>query len=396
MAKKNKPSQPVEDETVDLKSRLEETEETLRAIRQYMVDAFVVTRPNGTQVVTLSDTEFPYRRMVESMNEGAVTLIPDGTIFYCNSRFCEMVQVDCEKLIGVRFKDLIPPDQQSDFEAIFTQAGSHGSRGEFCLQPPAGGSCIPVQLSIYELEGDRTSGVSIIATDITERIRAEEKIRALASQLTMAEQEERHRISQVLHDDLQQRLFAIRAQLSFLLGAVKENNLPADMYVSIDQVQGWLSEAINITRNLSVDISPSVLQGEGIGEAINWLSSRMKEQYGLQLKVEVKDDLRHLQDHMRVTLFQAVRELLFNVVKHSGTLEAKVTLERPDGHGRITITDEGKGFDAKTVLSDPQAMHGLMILRDRLNLMGGSVEIESVPGNGTRAKIEFPVEKLTA
>src|SRR5690349_24719972 len=90
MAKKNKTAQQTSDETVNLKSRLEETEETLRAIRQYMVDAFVVTRSNGVEVVTLSNADFPYRMMVESMNEGAVTLIPDGTIFYCNVRFAEM------------------------------------------------------------------------------------------------------------------------------------------------------------------------------------------------------------------------------------------------------------------------------------------------------------------
>jgi signal transduction histidine kinase len=306
-----------------------------------------------------------------------------------------MVERDADKLIGVRFQDLISTDQQQHFQSMLGDAGPEGLRGEFCLEHGKG-DCVPVQLSFYQLRADDANGIAIIATDITDRIESEEKIRSLAADLTIAEQEERHRISQVLHDDLQQRLFAIRAQLSFLLEAFKENNLPADMHVSIDQVQGWLSEAINITRNLSVDISPAVLQGDGIGEAISWLSSRMKEQYGLQLKVEVKDDLRHLQDHMRVTLFQAVRELLFNVVKHSGTLEAVATMEKLDGSGRITITDEGRGFDAKTVLSDPQAMHGLMILRDRLNLMGGTIEIESVPGNGTRARIEFPVEKLAA
>ncbi|MGE5641504.1 MAG: PAS domain S-box protein [Byssovorax cruenta] len=395
MPKKSRNSLQVRDESSELKNRLEEMEETLRAIRQYMVDAFVVTRSNGVQVVTLSEADFPYRRMVESMNEGAVTLIPDGTIFYCNPRFAQMVERDADKLIGVRFQDLISADQQQHFQSMLHEAGPEGLRGEFCLEHGEG-DCVPVQLSFYQLRADDANGIAIIATDITERIESEEKIRSLAADLTIAEQEERHRISQVLHDDLQQRLFAIRAQLSFLLEAFKENNLPADMHVSIDQVQGWLSEAINITRNLSVDISPAVLQGDGIGEAISWLSSRMKEQYGLQLKVEVKDDLRHLQDHMRVTLFQAVRELLFNVVKHSGTLEAVATMEKLDGSGRITITDEGRGFDAKTVLSDPQAMHGLMILRDRLNLMGGTIEIESVPGNGTRARIEFPVEKLAA
>jgi PAS domain-containing protein len=92
MAKKKQAHAQDPDETAELKSRLEETEETLRAIQEYMVDAFVVNREHGIQVVTLNESEIPYRMMVESMNEGAITLIPDGTIFYCNSRFGEMVQ----------------------------------------------------------------------------------------------------------------------------------------------------------------------------------------------------------------------------------------------------------------------------------------------------------------
>src|SRR5512145_366958 len=103
MPKKNHTQQQMDDEAEELKNRLAETEETLRAIQEYMVDAFVVNRENGIQVVTLNESEIPYRMMVESMNEGAVTLIPDGTIFYCNSRFGEMIQLDCERLIGTSF-----------------------------------------------------------------------------------------------------------------------------------------------------------------------------------------------------------------------------------------------------------------------------------------------------
>src|SRR5215216_4614705 len=241
MPKSNQTHGQVPDEAVELRNRLEETEETLRAIRQYMVDAFVVTRENGVQVVTLNEADFPYRRMVESMNEGAVTLIPDATIFYCNPRFAEMVGMDAEKLIGVRFQDLIAADQQQYFMTMFREAAREGSRGEFCLQHGKD-ECVPVQLSFFQLWEDDVNGIAIIATDVTERIQAEEKIRALVSDLTIAEQEERHRISQILHDDLQQRLFAIRAQLSSLVDALKSNNLPSDMHVSIDQVQGWLSE----------------------------------------------------------------------------------------------------------------------------------------------------------
>jgi PAS domain S-box-containing protein len=390
MAKKNKNPQQVSDETVNLKSRLEETEETLRAIRQYMVDAFVVTRSNSTQVVTLSDTEFPYRRMVESMNEGAVTLIPDGTIFYCNSRFSEMVQMDCEKLIGVHFTDLIRPEEQSAFEALFTTAGRQGSRGEFCLQPPAG-NCIPVQLSIFELEGDTVSGVSIIATDITERIRAEEKIRALASQLSMAEQEERHRISQILHDDLQQRLFAIKTQLTFLMNDSDAGMPPASMKEDLKQIQRWVSDAIGITRSLSIDLSPIILQGEGLAEAILWLASQMKERHGLIVQMETKDNLSNLDNHMRMLLFQTIRELFFNVVKHAGTSRVTIRLEQVDEHARVTISDTGNGFDVATVMNDSKAAHGLLVIQDRLGLMGCGVDIASQPGQGTQIVIEAPM-----
>ena len=388
MAKRNQ----IPDETVELKSRLEETEETLRAIRQYMVDAFVVTRSGGIEVVTLGNAEFPYRMMVESMNEGAVTLIPDGTIFYCNGRFGEMVGTDCEKLIGVRFQDLIRPEEQSAFDAIFTKAGRHGSRGEFCLQP-SNGECIPVQLSIYELEGDTTGGISIIATDITERVQAEEKIRSLTSQLTMAEQEERQRISQILHDDLQQRLFAIKTQLAFLINDNNQNKVSPAMKEEINQVQRWLSDAIGITRSLSIDLGPVILEGEGLAEAILWLSSQMKERYGLQVQIDAKNTLNQLDGHMRMLLFQTVRELFFNTVKHAGTSQATVILEQDDQRARVTINDDGKGFDVATVMSDSKTAHGLLVIQDRLGLMGCSMEITSEPGKGTKIVIETPSGK---
>ena len=392
MIKRKQTHQLVSDEAAELRNRLEETEETLRAIRQYMVDAFVVTRANGTHVVTLNDAGFPYRMMVEAMNEGAVTLIPDGTIFYCNPRFAEMIQRESKALIGARFQDLILPEEQDAFNAIFDQKGRDGTRGEFCLQT-ANGQCMPVQLSIYRLETSDFSGISIIATDITDRIQAQEKIRSLASELTRAEQDERHRISQILHDDLQQRLFAIKAQLVLLSSENDGNGVSQDMQAHLTQLQGWLSDTITITRNLSIDLSPIVLQGEGLAEAIAWLSAQMKEQYDLQVELDAKESLSNLDNHLRVLLFQAVRELLFNIVKHSGSTQARVILEQADGLARITISDRGKGFDAETIMNNPKTSHGLLIIQDRLSVMGGSMEVTSKPGEGTRVVIETQLGK---
>ena len=392
MVKRNQASQPdMGDEVVELKNRLEETEETLRAIRQYMVDAFVVTNSDDTQVVTLSSAEFPYRLMVESMNEGAVTLIPDGTIFYCNPRFGQMVQMDPEKLVGVRFQELIRPEEQAAFDALFSQVEA---RGEFCLQPP-GGKCVPVQLSIYPLVAGDARGVAIIATDITERVQAEEKIRTLASQLTVAEQEERQRISQILHDDLQQSLFAIKTQLMILMDD-HEFKVSPPLRAELKQVQRWVSDAIGITRSLSIDLNPVVLQGEGLIDAIDWLSSQMKTQHGLAVTVQGQESFRNLDQQMRLLLFQTVRELLFNIVKHAGASEATITLEQINGRGRITISDSGKGFDVETVMNNRNSAHGLLIIQDRLTLIGCNIEMNSAPGQGTRIVIEVPLGEVSA
>lgn len=387
MPRKNDNSLQVAEEATDLRNRLEETEETLRAIRQYMVDAFVIARENDTQVITLIDADFPYRKMVESMNEGAVTLIPDGTIFYCNPCFSSMVQIEGQKLVGAEFQSFIVPEQRAHFEQMFREARQEGARGEFLFQR-APGKNLPVQLSMYQLGNESTNGICILVTDISDRVRSEEKIRELASQLTIVEHEERHRISQILHDDLQQRLFAIKAQLSFL--SVDEST--ADAHLTVEQIQKGLSDAIALTRNLSVDISPNVLRGEGLAQSILWLCARMKEQYGLHLHVNAADHLNHLEDHMRVLVFQTVRELLFNIVKHAGTLSGSVLLERVDGMGRITITDPGRGFDTSILSNDPSAANGILLLRDRLVLMRGNIKIESTPGKGTKAVIEFPMK----
>jgi PAS domain S-box-containing protein len=380
------------DETAELKNRLEETEETLRAIQEYMVDAFVVNRENGIQVVTLNESEIPYRMMVESMNEGAITLIPDGTIFYCNSRFGEMIEAEGEKLIGTSFHNLIAPEEQSTFKTYFGSAKESGVRGEFKLQT-TNGTRVPVQLSIYRLGTDEKSGFAILATDIRERVEAEQKIHTLASRLAVAEQEERHRISQILHDDLQQRLFAIKTQLVFLKDDSEKNQLSPDMQANLDQVQHWVSDAITITRSLSIDLSPVLLQGEGLSGAILWLTAQMKEQYGLVVNLDVREELYFPDAHIRVMLFQAVREALFNVVKHAGTLQTEVTLEQVDGGSRITVSDAGRGFDKEKVLNDPTIAHGLLIVRDRLNLLGCQIEVHSRPGEGTRVIIKPPAER---
>jgi two-component system, chemotaxis family, CheB/CheR fusion protein len=259
---------------------------------------------------------------------------------------------------------------------------------EFEIQHPSG-ETRTILASIQSLTLDETDSLITTFIDITERVRAERQIRALASELTATEQAERHRLSQILHDDLQQRIFAVQMQLSFLKDAYEKNDLQA-FSVDFPQMEEWLAEAIKVTRQLSVDLSPPILHGEGLIEAVVWLSAQMNEQYGLKVDIKANSAPSEIDERVRVLTFYAVRELLFNIVKHAETLEAAIRFEHSPSHLVVIVRDYGTGFDSAKVLGDPQLAHGLLVIRDRLNLLGCKIELNSQPGIGTEAIIQVP------
>jgi PAS domain S-box-containing protein len=258
------------------------------------------------------------------------------------------------------------------------------------IRPPSG-ETRNILAAVQYILLDETEALITTFIDITDRVRAEQQIRALASELTAAEQAERHRLSQILHDDLQQRLFAVQMQLSFLSDAYAKNDLPA-FQADFPQLEEWLGEAIQVTRKLSVDLSPPILHGEGLVEAVIWLAAQMDEQYGLKVNIKSNGPPAVLDEKVRVLTFYAVREILFNIVKHAETSEAAVRFEHYDSHLLVIMKDQGVGFDSTTVMNNPTIAHGLLIIRHRLNLLGCSLEVNSQPGKGTEVIIEVPYE----
>lgn len=221
-----------------------------------------------------------------------------------------------------------------------------------------------------------------------------EQVRRLASELVIAEQRERHRIAQVLHDDLQQQLYSVQMRLAILRRKL-ESEEPAALKQKLKEADEHLDRAISRARNLSVDLSPPVLQGEGLTDALAWLASQMEELHGLHVEVEADEAFRPKNQEMRVLLFQIVRELLFNVVKHADTDRASVELRKADDHLLfMRVTDEGKGFDPETAFERHKdgGGFGLWNLRERLSLFEGEIDIDSAPDEGTEVTVTVPVE----
>jgi signal transduction histidine kinase len=215
-----------------------------------------------------------------------------------------------------------------------------------------------------------------------------EQVRRLITQLTMSEQEERRRISAILHDDLQQRLYSVSFQLATLRGIVTRHEDEEAQQI-IYEIEEALGDSVKMTRSLSVDLSPPVLHDEGLFAALRWLAAQMEQQQRLAVSVVAEDGLPPLDDDLRVLLFQFVRELLFNVVKHAGVPTAVVALAYEDHHLRIKVSDQGKGFDANRHYS--QTSQGLLRVTQRLQLLDGRMYIDSCPGEGTHVTLYVPL-----
>ncbi len=212
-------------------------------------------------------------------------------------------------------------------------------------------------------------------------------LRALASELTHAESRERRRLASVLHDHLQQILVAAKLKVDMLRdtgdgGAAK----------ALSETSDLLQQAIDSSRSLAVDLSPPILYEAGLAPAVEWLAREMLEKQGLTVAVEADESIA-ASEQTAVLLFQALRELLFNVAKHARTDRAEVTMSAHDEDNlSITVTDNGVGFEAPAfaeIHGEPEGF-GLLTIRERLEAAGGYLRIESGPGKGTRVTMVAP------
>ncbi len=234
-----------------------------------------------------------------------------------------------------------------------------------------------------------------VAERTAEVQRLADRLRALATEMSRVEQRERSRLAGVLHDNLQQVLAAVQFQL---LTARNSGN-PEKMGRFIDQSLSMIKESIDMARHLSHELSPPVLKESGITEGLRWLAARMAEQQDFQVAIRNAGKIEPIPEEIRFFLYESVREVLFNAIKHSEVDEAEVILERdPNGDVRIIVEDRGRGFDA-AALEDRDAADitfGLFSIRERMNHLGGAMEIESAPGKGCRITLTAPVAEAPA
>ena len=265
----------------------------------------------------------------------------------------------------------------------------------------------PYELEIYHKDGSRHTlkvqevpvfdknhnviAVEGIAEDITERKRAENQLfkyqaqlKHISSALSLAEERERRNIAEDLHDRIGQNQAVIKMKLEDL----RDSQVDTDSDRALNEIRELLDNAIQETRTLTFEISPPILYELGFEPAVEWLIEQFMQRHNIPIEYECNGNGngRMLDDDVSFFLFKSVRELLFNVIKHAMADRIKVLVLREKNRIRISIEDDGVGFDfSKVQFSvDNLSSLGLFSIRERMEHFGGNIDIESKSGKGAR------------
>ncbi|MFW6292173.1 MAG: response regulator [Spirochaetota bacterium] len=242
---------------------------------------------------------------------------------------------------------------------------------------------------------DLLRGFAAVVSSYTgERERGVGQLRRLVIRLTEAEDRERGRIAALLHDDLQQTLAGVKVHVDM---AARRAGGDAFVAERLDTAVRLIEQAIDRSRTLSHELSPPMLKTRGLEAALRMLADEIGRLHGLRVDVESDAERVELSDFAGLVVYRAVQELLFNVVKHSGVDEATVGVSL-DGTGlRLVVRDHGRGFDVDDALAgDTPTGLGLVSLRERVEAIGGALEIDSTPGSGSRFTIFLTPEAMRA
>lgn len=290
---------------------------------------------------------------------------------------------------------------QTEYRVVWPDGSVHWLRSQGRLVYDAGGAVRLIGMVI-----DITAGKQLELQLINDRDELEQRVRKrtealsrrsqqlarLSSEMVLAEQRERDRIARVLHDGLQQVIYA--AQL--VIGRLGRHDDAAVRSVA-QEVTTLMDEATRQARTLTAEISPAAVHGQDLNAAMRWLAAWSKRTYGLKVDF-ITSFGGQVPEAMQVLVYQSVRELLFNVVKHAGVDRARVTCgcvqEGEHPLLAVTVQDEGGGLSPAGTSGEAlphEAGHGLFNVRERVALFGGELQIDSAPGAGTRATIWLPL-----
>ena len=379
-------------EVARLRARLADAEEALRAIRSGEVDTMVGTAQEGSQIFTLEGAGHPYRLLIESMNEGALTLTADKTILYANQCFAHMVKCPLEQIAGSSFRRFLSPADQATLRPHMKRAAQSGSKLQLSLRT-GDGSLLPVQLSVRELVKDSFNQVTIgmVVTDLTESRHNEEILRTLTHRVVQMQEAERGSVATELHDNITQLLCAILVRSQVLADKLSSREGPAKREAI--QLRKMLGETAEEVERIARHLRPSVLEHLGLGAGLRDISTEFAARTGLTVRLTGEPLTERLPAETELALYRILQVALKNVEQHARARHVTVHLAKQGDTILLTIKDDGIGFNAVPSMAQRNAKDGLGLLgmRERANGVGGDFQVKSGHRVGTEIEVRIPL-----
>ncbi|HLB37064.1 MAG TPA: ATP-binding protein [Gemmatimonadales bacterium] len=379
-----------------LRAQLAEAEATLDAIRTGQVDAIVVSSPAGERTRAIEGATHPYYVLLNAMSDGAALLERHGAILFGNRRLAELGRVPLESLRGFHFQQLVAPAERAIFARFLRDAGRCDAL-EFAL---AGGDepATPVRIALSPVNLEDPGGTGAhapngttvlvaIVTDLTDRKEAEATRLGLTKRLMFAQDEERRRIARELHDETGQSL----AALAVGLRAIEEQAITVDVRSAAQRLQRVAEQTVGDIGRLARGLHPSVLDDVGLGPAAKRYVGDYARSFGISVDFASEGpEGSGIPPLVATTMYRILQEALTNVARHARARKVVVGLTGDGSTLELLVRDDGVGFAGVAGLSETAGL-GLHGMRERVALLGGSLEIDSRPGHGTIVRARIPV-----
>ena len=364
----------------------------------------------------LRESEQLYRAIGESIDYGVWVCDPEGRNTYASDSFLKLVGITSQQCSQFGWGSVLHPDDAERTIAAWKECVRSGGtwdiehrfRGADGQWHPVLARGVPVRdeqgrikcwaginldiSRMKQVEEELKSLTHTLEKRVAERT-AEAHWRAnqlqrLAAQMAQVEERERRRLSQLLHDGLQQTLVAAKLRLK----AASRNLQDEWANTALSEGISLVDEAITESRTLTKELSPPVLYDGGLAAGLQWLGRETERKYQLPVSVEVAAEMEPDDLTTRVFVFQAARELILNAVKHAQPSSLKIGLSRTDDDRlQVTVADDGIGFNTEIVNAKNHAAgFGLFSIGERLRVIGGELAIASSSTEGTQARIIAP------
>ena len=349
----------------------------------------------------VQQSEALYRTIVENAHDAIWTLDTQGHLTFVNRRGEEISGYNVSELIGKDFQLLVPPEDLPRAKDLFLNI-LHGKvesfEGRFCAKD---GTIRLLSVNAVPLyENGTVVGMFNIGRDITEQRNAEKalresekQLRYLSSQLLTAQETERRRISRELHDELGGALSVLKLRVNFIRKKLESDPVMAEE--ECRTISQYINQVIENVRRLSRDLSPSVLEDAGLLAAIHWLITNSKTDHKIKMILNVGDIDQLFSRDAQIIIYRILQEALTNIVRHAQAKNASLTIEGHEDEVSFSVEDDGIGFDALrvTTVNLNKGGLGLAIIEERARMLGGSLEIWSEKGKGTRITFRVPLKK---